>query len=108
MDALIDTGATNSAVDEKVRVDFRLPDQELKRVLYPGMTTPEFRQAYVASLIFCSHFRDDSTHHDWLDLVSVLSFDLTGRAFQAVIGMDTSVWSLARSMRSWLNCKARP
>ncbi len=87
--ALLDTGATNCAIDERLRIDLALPQQGVKQVLYPGMTIPEFRPAFVVSMAYHAHYTPGSPRHDWPDLIGALAFDLAGRSFQAVIGMDT-------------------
>lgn len=52
------------------------------------MSLPELQPAFVAALSFHAHYAAGSAKHDWTDLMSVLAFDLSGRQFQAVIGMD--------------------
>lgn len=65
-----------------------LMEQSVKRVLYPNMTEPEFRSVCACSLGFFEHYSAGSKRHAWGDVVDVLSFNLSGRAFQAVVGMD--------------------
>lgn len=86
--ALVDTGATHSAIDEEVRLRLALRQQSVKQVLYPNMTDAEFRPAFAASLELCEHPSDGSKIHAWGDALELLAFDLSGRRFQLVLGMD--------------------
>ena len=85
---LIDTGATHSAVSVDLAQKLALPIVGSRPVLYPNMSATEFAPTYVCDLSFFKSFSDTSAPVPWPDYLEVLAFDLTGRRFQAVIGMD--------------------
>lgn len=86
--ALIDTGATSSAVDREIAVHLNLQSLGQKRVRFPNMVQEELRPSYLCALAFAPHARASTERHDWPDLQEVLAFNLAARPFEAVIGMD--------------------
>lgn len=86
--ALVDTGATNSVIDASIQRELALLSQNMKQVLFPNMASPEHYPAYPCEIFLNETFQADSRLHPWPDLVDMLALDLSGRAFQAVIGMD--------------------
>lgn len=91
--ALIDTGATNRAIDAGVQTALMLPQQSVKQVIYPNMTDTVFSPAFTCAFGLMEHYSAGSKCHEWADLLEVLTFDLQGRVYQAVLGMDLLAWT---------------
>lgn len=86
--ALVDTGATTSVVDNDVVRRLMLRTQNQKKILFPSTPTAQYHPSYPCELFFAKSFNEENARHEWPDLVDMVGFDLSGRAFQAVIGMD--------------------
>lgn len=86
--ALLDTGATTSVVDINIVRQLMLKTQNQKKVVFPNAPTAEYHPSYPCELFFSQSFTEQEIRHEWPDLVDMVGFDLSGRAFQAVIGMD--------------------
>jgi hypothetical protein len=86
--ALIDTGATTSGIDAEICNGLALRQQNLKQVLFANTVRAELRPSFTGALEFALDTRASDARRAWPDLVEFLSFDLSGRSFKAVIGMD--------------------
>lgn len=81
--ALLDTGATKSALDEDLCRELSLVPQGLIAFLGAGMDSPMMVERYAASVsIFLDHRRAETS--DWSDIVSFTSVRMHDRPFKAV------------------------
>ena len=86
--ALVDTGATTSILGLDSVKKLALLSQSQKKILFPNTPIAEYHPSFACELFFPTSFTDQGPPKDWPDLVDMVGYDLSGRIFQAVIGMD--------------------
>ncbi len=88
INALVDTGASNSAIDTQVAKYLLLQQTSSRPVLFPNMETTEFAPIYLSSISFLVEDGLSQKWSNWPDLVNMLSLNLNNQFFDGVIGMD--------------------
>ncbi|GGD15224.1 hypothetical protein [Aquisalinus flavus] len=86
--ALVDTGATTTVVDRALVSELSLQSLGAKPVLFPNMETTQFHPSCFCSFFFSATTKQESPVYEWPEIVEALAFNLAGREFKVVLGMD--------------------
>jgi len=85
--ALIDTGATSSALDQSLCISMRLESLGTKEFLCAGAEHTQILTYYGGTLLLHADFSSEQKH-EFPDIVQFAGMSMGDRPYRAIIGMD--------------------